>query len=129
MLAPRYIPVALLGLLVAIRLFDGDFLGVPVLPSIAWLAWFTWFGLVFTILAYVSAWVLAPGYVAIVNSVARIGLIPPILVFSAIIAGIWALDFTWNAFIDPWCGPCHESHLLASLTAAIGGGGTSKGGT
>lgn len=115
----RLVPPALLVALVVARMFQPEFLAKPVIEAVPIVSWF---GLVFVVLLYVTAWLLTPGFVRVVNTIARWGLVPPIFFATILLGLLWFADFAWNEFIDPWCDPCGQSHILESITAAIHGG-------
>lgn len=118
----RWIPAGLLVVLIGVRLVDGDFLATPVIKDQAWLAWLTWFFLIFTVLGYATAWVLAPGFVHVVTNLARRGLLPFALL---LIVGLGVLafgDMLWNALVKSWCEGCPDARMTMSVAGAITGG-------
>lgn len=119
----RYAPVAALGVLILVRVFNGDFLSNPVFPTGgAWVQWISWWGVIVIILAQLSAFILAPHFVTWVNASARYYALPAIVVFSIIVAGVWGWDAFWNSTVRAFCDTCPESQILDKLTIAIFGG-------
>lgn len=116
----RYSPIVALVALVVIRVFKHDFLSQSLFHH-SLVSWISWFGVLFTILAWWSAYLLAPAFVHVVNASARYYALPPIIVFSIIIALLWGADMIWNATVPHWCPSCPHNPMLGSLSTAISG--------
>lgn len=108
--------------LIVIRVFNGDFLAIPIFPGIAWLAWLTWFLVTFLVLGYLAAWAISPAFAQVINRLARWGVLPLSLF---IIVGLGLLmfgDMLWNELVASWCDPCPTANMAGATMRALSGG-------